>query len=473
MKLFNYSFFVVFILYTSFNFAMNEEIKEIGWCELPCVTIRDFKGKIITVDSEPAKKFELTHSMLHYSRNTRFPYVPGEGKESSFHDGEGWVDSQEYIPNFDFYNETIVSRTSDAIEPTGKVIKIVIDCANQAQSKSIKQKHFKSVLALADYFQVPRESYGCMALHLEECSESDPDIDKYMLEYDVMSVASLGFSVKIETDLQTHQKSLRLNNKGLHTLYGIHNFADDELEWLDISGNNLTRLDIVALKKDFPKLKYLHAFDNKKLKNLIVPSNLDDGFFLVLEKNPIQYISPFKAGQNGTISVSEGCLSEQAQLTLERAILPGFYDKRMHYPFFIKRIILGAGIGFIVGGFFGLGTFVGKKDSSGSLNNSSFLTNTGVRAGIYCATKFAQLQGFQFDEEITKDLKNTEWLAKWLGLGSMIVMPIALRYIPNVLNFIILGFQDNAISSRFRNFTIDFYGGYPVFKPTKIIYSKT
>jgi len=439
------------------------------------IAVKDFHGKTFHVDFDAARKLEYVQRQVHFNPD-KFKDFIGEVKEKSFDGEEGRIDSIEIIPDIDLYKQHIASRTFDKIEPTAKIIKTVINCANETQLKSIKTKHLKAVTALADYFQMPREANHFMALQLEECAYEDSEIHDYMLQYGGISIASLGkYTVDSREELQNDQELLysldlsNLQDKGLQTLYGLHLIKDKTLiTTLNIANNEIIRLDVRAILEILPEIREIDARNNKKLKILILPKNLPDHFKLYFDSNPVEYISPFKAGQRGILSFSEHCLSKQAIEVLEQAIEPNFYEKRTHYPFFAKRIFLAAGLGFALGGFIGLGTFSSKNQTQNP--NVSFIAESLIRVSCYCVLKGLQLRGIGGDKEIEKDLAAAEFFAKWCAITGTVLVPIALRWLPNGLNLQLPASMQNYVPSYFHNFTVNYYGGYPVFHPTEIIY---
>ena len=72
-----------------------------------------------------------------------------------------------------------------------------------------------------------------------------------------------------------------------------------------------------------------------------------------------------------------------------------------------------------------------------------------IKLTAYFVTKSMQLAGAQLKRKTIIELESAEFIAKWLALGGSIVTPIALYFLPGG----------------------SFYKGYPVFQPTKIIYS--
>ncbi len=521
MKQINNIFLIVLFLTVFSSFGMNVDYAEDDILFYkPLLTVRDFNGKIFSLHTTSARKSEYIKGALRF-KTDKIKDLGDVVKEGSF-DGIDFIEVIPVLPDLDFYKEPIDTKTFDTIEPTAKIIKMVVNCANQMGPKSIKTKHLKAVMALADYFQIPKEGNQYIASQLEECANDDPAISKYMLEYGGNSLVSLKEAIIPSRMIRLYNPTdnkdqcsihraadrrvrilyghllpmgpiindpaiyngppyqdvfvLWLADKKLQTLYGINAYKEINAqyeeanllhyqltitEFVNISGNELIKLDVDALLKVFPKLKCLYAYNNPKMKTLIMPKKLPDGFVLVLNNNPIEYISPFKAGQEGILSFSKGCLSKEAINVLEQSIQPNVYEKRMHYPFFAKRIALAAGLGFALGGFCGLGTF-GPQSSTGSSRSNNFSLELLLRGTAYCFVKGLQWRGHVFDEDMKKDIANTEFLAKLLAVGGMITIPIVFKFLPN-FNFTIPIWQ--------KDISLNMYGGYPVYKPSKIVLS--
>ncbi len=417
------------------------------------ITMKDADGNFFHVDLDRAQKLNAAQNIFNISdeddfksditRKVPFFYCFEEQyvlKEGSF---DGINDTREdYFCPPDSYID--LARLVDRDIARRDIVETVIDVANDDITMHvIPQENIKPVMKAADYFGLPEESIQKMALHFDEFAEYDKKVHKCLQRCGIRSVADL---------MRDHERAQRFSNmislagEGLSTLYGISLKPNkDSVDFLDLSRNNFIKLDIASLLQHFPNIRILRVISSN-VKNVIFPrcmSNIQ--ITIALYNNPIECISSFKAGENGELQFS-ATLPQECKSVLQDAVEPNFFEKRMHYPFFAKKISLAAFIGLCSGGLLGLSSFGPSQTNHGGKH--AWIENV-IKLTAYFVTKSMQLAGAQLKRKTIIELESAEFIAKWLALGGSIVTPIALYFLPGG----------------------SFYKGYPVFQPTKIIYS--